>query len=264
MCRSKTLQFSIAQSSLHYFRTHFSEDQCWLQLIIKESGQYYQIFSWKGTVYGFIPRILLKKSLLVLTTTTGDSKGSIFGSICALTARAHQVEDTQCTSCLWRSKSHATLNLMALTTTIYNYKDFANTEILSRKEVNLIHPFTHRLKVKSPLSPSKALPWESHWIQIGALEYGYSGRGIECLRVCAVRRGHTYPRLRQLLQTLQPQESSGEGSSQPSEAVVGSRQHNKFCYLYIFEMSSIYYIILKKVVVCLRWSSILTTKMAPL
>src|SRR5262249_14072144 len=48
--RSAKLEFNIEQSSLHYFRTHFSEEQAWLQLVVKEGTQFHQIFSWKGRV----------------------------------------------------------------------------------------------------------------------------------------------------------------------------------------------------------------------
>jgi len=48
--RSTTLEFAINRTSLHYYRTHFSDEQAWLQLIIKEGPRFYQIFSWKGKV----------------------------------------------------------------------------------------------------------------------------------------------------------------------------------------------------------------------
>jgi len=50
--RSTTLEFAINRTSLHYYRTHFSDEQAWLQLIIKEGPRFYQIFSWKGKVRG--------------------------------------------------------------------------------------------------------------------------------------------------------------------------------------------------------------------
>lgn len=48
--RTAKLEFAIERTSLHYFRTHFSEDEAWLQLVVKEGAQFYQIFSWKGKV----------------------------------------------------------------------------------------------------------------------------------------------------------------------------------------------------------------------
>jgi hypothetical protein len=48
--RSAKLEFVIERTSLHYFRTHFSEEEAWLQLVVKEGNQFYQIFSWKGKV----------------------------------------------------------------------------------------------------------------------------------------------------------------------------------------------------------------------
>ena len=47
--RSSTLEFELGKTTLHYFRTHFNEDRSWLQLVVKEDGQYYQVFSWKGS-----------------------------------------------------------------------------------------------------------------------------------------------------------------------------------------------------------------------
>lgn len=46
LIRTSTLEFSTSQSSLLYYRTNFSD--FWLQLVVKERDQYYQIFSWKG------------------------------------------------------------------------------------------------------------------------------------------------------------------------------------------------------------------------
>jgi len=48
LLRSSTLEFDINLISLHYFRTHFIEERSWLQLVIRENNQFYQIFSWKG------------------------------------------------------------------------------------------------------------------------------------------------------------------------------------------------------------------------
>jgi len=42
------MEFEIDSITFHYFRTHFSEDRCWLQLVVKEGNQFYKIFSWKG------------------------------------------------------------------------------------------------------------------------------------------------------------------------------------------------------------------------
>lgn len=48
--RSSRLEFKLSQSSLLYFRTHFNDDQSWLQLVVKEGDQYYKIFSLRGKV----------------------------------------------------------------------------------------------------------------------------------------------------------------------------------------------------------------------
>jgi len=48
LLRSSTLEFDVNCISLHYFRTHFIEERSWLQLVVREDQQYYQIFSWKG------------------------------------------------------------------------------------------------------------------------------------------------------------------------------------------------------------------------
>jgi len=46
--KSSILEFDIIDTALYYHRTHFSEDQAWIQLIVKEGDQYYSIISWKG------------------------------------------------------------------------------------------------------------------------------------------------------------------------------------------------------------------------
>lgn len=46
--RKSILEFKLRESSVHYFRTHFSEEQCWLQLVFREGTTFYSIFSWKG------------------------------------------------------------------------------------------------------------------------------------------------------------------------------------------------------------------------
>eukprot|EP01125_Pyxidicula_operculata_P002398 TRINITY_DN12276_c0_g1_i1.p1 TRINITY_DN12276_c0_g1~~TRINITY_DN12276_c0_g1_i1.p1 ORF type:complete len:267 (+),score=31.37 TRINITY_DN12276_c0_g1_i1:20-820(+) len=46
--RTSVLEFDVKNVSVHYFRTHFIEERSWLQLVIREYDQYYQIFSWKG------------------------------------------------------------------------------------------------------------------------------------------------------------------------------------------------------------------------
>jgi len=48
LLRSSKLEFDVNSISLHYFRTHFIEERSWLQLVIRENNQFYQIFSWKG------------------------------------------------------------------------------------------------------------------------------------------------------------------------------------------------------------------------
>eukprot|EP01127_Copromyxa_protea_P009105 TRINITY_DN2119_c0_g1_i1.p1 TRINITY_DN2119_c0_g1~~TRINITY_DN2119_c0_g1_i1.p1 ORF type:complete len:222 (+),score=23.23 TRINITY_DN2119_c0_g1_i1:256-921(+) len=46
--RSSYLEFNAKTSSLHYFRTHFSNEKCWLSLVVRENDNFYQIFSWRG------------------------------------------------------------------------------------------------------------------------------------------------------------------------------------------------------------------------
>jgi len=46
--KNSLLEFDILETSLYYYRTHFSEDQAWITLIIKEGDQYYAVISWKG------------------------------------------------------------------------------------------------------------------------------------------------------------------------------------------------------------------------
>jgi hypothetical protein len=48
--RSARLEFPLdpQRTSLHYFRTHFAEEQCWLQLVVRENNDYFLIFSSRG------------------------------------------------------------------------------------------------------------------------------------------------------------------------------------------------------------------------
>lgn len=59
--RSSRIEFKLSQCSLLYFRTHFNDDQSWLQLVVKEGDQYYKIFGLRGKV-----RRLLIITLLLL------------------------------------------------------------------------------------------------------------------------------------------------------------------------------------------------------
>jgi len=43
LLRSSTLEFDILAVSLHYFRTHFIEGRSWLQLVVRENDQFYQV-----------------------------------------------------------------------------------------------------------------------------------------------------------------------------------------------------------------------------
>eukprot|EP00003_Mantamonas_plastica_P019881 TRINITY_DN3224_c0_g1_i14.p1 TRINITY_DN3224_c0_g1~~TRINITY_DN3224_c0_g1_i14.p1 ORF type:complete len:201 (-),score=23.33 TRINITY_DN3224_c0_g1_i14:268-870(-) len=46
--RTSRFEFSSPNSSVHYFRTHFSEDKAWLCLVIKEHDKFYKMCSWRG------------------------------------------------------------------------------------------------------------------------------------------------------------------------------------------------------------------------
>eukprot|EP00004_Rigifila_ramosa_P023573 TRINITY_DN6635_c0_g1_i1.p1 TRINITY_DN6635_c0_g1~~TRINITY_DN6635_c0_g1_i1.p1 ORF type:complete len:256 (-),score=42.43 TRINITY_DN6635_c0_g1_i1:73-840(-) len=46
--RSSTLEFNASLCSLHYLRTHFSEEKAWLSLVVRERDRYYKICSWRG------------------------------------------------------------------------------------------------------------------------------------------------------------------------------------------------------------------------
>lgn len=107
--RSAKLEFNIEQSSLHYFRTHFSEEQAWLQLVVKEGSQFHQIFSWKGK---------------------GSQKDRFMKLFVSLQRELIK----------WQNKS-SRFRLLA------PRKEFTSTEIVSKKEVNLISPFRHRLQL---------------------------------------------------------------------------------------------------------------------
>jgi len=106
--RSSQLEFKLEKTSLHYFRTHFSNDQAWLQLVVKEDNQFYQIFSWKG-------KGNQKDRFLQLFVTL--QRELIKWQVLAYPMLFHNEQEPE-----------------------------TGTEIVSRKEVNLINPFTQRLK----------------------------------------------------------------------------------------------------------------------
>ncbi|KAL6050887.1 hypothetical protein QOT17_019539 [Balamuthia mandrillaris] len=103
--RSSTLEFATSNTSLHYFRTHFSENQAWLQLVVKEGNQFYQIFSWKGN---------------------GNQRERFLKLFVTLQKELMK----------WQARTQTA-----------KIKNWTSTEIVSKKEVNLISPFRHRLKI---------------------------------------------------------------------------------------------------------------------
>jgi hypothetical protein len=106
--RSAKLEFDMAQISLHYFRTHFSDEEAWLQLVVKEGTHFYQIFSWKGK---------------------GSQKDRFLKLFVSLQRELIK----------WQNRANR-YRLMPK-------KEYTSTEIVSKKEVNLISPFRHRLQV---------------------------------------------------------------------------------------------------------------------
>lgn len=107
--RSAKLEFVIERTSLHYFRTHFSEEEAWLQLVVKEGNQFYQIFSWKGK---------------------GSQKDRFLKLFISLQRELVK----------WQQRS-------ARYRVLGRPREVASTEIVSKKEVNVISPFTHRLSL---------------------------------------------------------------------------------------------------------------------
>jgi len=109
--RSTTLEFAINRTSLHYFRTHFSDEQAWLQLVIKEGPRFYQIFSWKGK---------------------GNQKDRFLKLFVTLQNELSK----------WQSRSRQYYVLAR------QLQETSNTtsEIVSKKEINLLSPFTNRIQ----------------------------------------------------------------------------------------------------------------------
>eukprot|EP01099_Mayorella_cantabrigiensis_P008131 TRINITY_DN7496_c0_g1_i1.p1 TRINITY_DN7496_c0_g1~~TRINITY_DN7496_c0_g1_i1.p1 ORF type:complete len:335 (-),score=74.90 TRINITY_DN7496_c0_g1_i1:176-1180(-) len=100
LIRTSRLEFSTSQSSLLYYRTNFSD--FWLQLVVKERDQYYQIFSWKG-------RGQQKERFLKLFQTLSDELAK------------------------FQKQSRSRRRIEQL------------TEIISKKELILISPFSGRI-----------------------------------------------------------------------------------------------------------------------
>eukprot|EP01087_Luapelamoeba_hula_P012150 TRINITY_DN3374_c0_g1_i2.p1 TRINITY_DN3374_c0_g1~~TRINITY_DN3374_c0_g1_i2.p1 ORF type:complete len:237 (-),score=31.86 TRINITY_DN3374_c0_g1_i2:8-718(-) len=116
--RTSTLEFSLIHTSLHYFRTHFSEEQAWLQFVVKEGSQYYQIFSWKGK---------------------GNQKIRFLKLFYTVQRELHK----------WQAR--AAPNLFRLPRPL----ETRETEIVSRKEINLIGPFRQKLQQLSAAEGKK-------------------------------------------------------------------------------------------------------------
>lgn len=122
--RSSILEFDVKESSIHYFRTHFSEDQCWLQLVIREGSTFYSIFSWKGkgSQYDNFHRLFnsLRESLDEFKASLNNER------------------------CLSSSGNNIIVNR------IRKKDDFADiypVEIVSKDEFTIIGPFTQKLKL---------------------------------------------------------------------------------------------------------------------
>jgi hypothetical protein len=106
--RSARLEFKLSQSSLLYFRTHFSDDQSWLQLVVKEGDQYYKIFSLRGK---------------------GNQKERFSKLFRSLQEELYR----------WQSKYYKNQN-------IARDSRLNTREIVSKDEFTLVDPFTARLK----------------------------------------------------------------------------------------------------------------------
>lgn len=110
--RKSSLEFRLQDSSVHYFRTHFSEEQCWLQLVFREGNTFYSIFSWKGR------------------GTQQDNFYLLFNSLNDAILSFQKNQTVQ-----------PSPNLSAL-----GFKAYP-TEILSKDEFTIIGPFTQKLKI---------------------------------------------------------------------------------------------------------------------
>lgn len=113
--RSSHLEFNCRTSSLHYFRTHFSGEKCWLSLVVKEDDKYYQIFSWKG-----------KQGLVVQSHATGHGNQEkrflrLFKALKSELKNIQRKYGSQITSKL-------------------------RSEILSKEEITLIRPFETQIR----------------------------------------------------------------------------------------------------------------------
>lgn len=128
--RSSILEFDIKESSIHYFRTHFSEDQCWLQLVIREGSTFYSIFSWKGkgSQYDNFHRLFnsLRESLKEFKSNSNNNINRPLNS------------------------SGNNINILSNRGMNIRKDDFADiypVEIVSKDEFTIIGPFTQKLKL---------------------------------------------------------------------------------------------------------------------
>ena len=126
--RSARLEFKLSQSSLLYFRTHFNDDQSWLQLVVKEGDQYYKIFSLRGKV-----RLLLSSTpctqIIILKKNQGNQKERFSKLFRSLQEELYR----------WQSKYYKNQN-------IARDSRLNTREIVSKDEFTLVDPFTARLK----------------------------------------------------------------------------------------------------------------------
>jgi hypothetical protein len=155
--RSAKLEFVIERTSLHYFRTHFSEEEAWLQLVVKEGNQFYQIFSWKGKVG--LTHFVVVVFVVVNDDLEGGEPCAAFRGAPVATALTHVVvvvgrgeQGSQKDRFLklfislqrelikWQQRS-------VRYRVLGRPREVASTEIVSKKEVNVISPFTHRLSL---------------------------------------------------------------------------------------------------------------------
>jgi hypothetical protein len=118
--RSSVMEFVLSESTLHYCRSHFSDDQCWLALVVKERAQYHKIMSWKGR------------------GNQRDRFMRLFQHLQQELIRAQSIQQQM------QQRRRFGLGVMMPGGIMYWSKEAA--EIVSKEEATLIAPFTPRLR----------------------------------------------------------------------------------------------------------------------
>jgi hypothetical protein len=150
--RSSKLEFVLSETTLHYFRSHFSEEHAWLGLVVKERHQFFKVFSWKG-------RGNQRDRFLRLFQHLQDE-------LIRCQSLQHQQQHH-----LHTSKSGG-LSLTVLGGLMYWTRE--STEIISKQEFTLIGPFSTRLRQLLARQTGHQVLDDISSLQSGRTLYGFS------------------------------------------------------------------------------------------